>query len=155
MTATALHATVHHLVCPQCRTTNRVRADQLDNDPTCGQCKQAIFPGHPLVLDAAGFERHLTRDELPLLVDFWAPWCAPCRAMAPVFTQAAAELEPRMRLAKINTEAAPQLSARLNIRSIPTLVLYVRGREVARQVGALSRAADVVHWARSRAATAR
>lgn len=139
----------HHLVCPQCRTTNRVRADQLGRGPSCGQCKQALFPGHPIVLDAAGFERHMARDEIPLLVDFWAPWCAPCKVMAPAFTQAAAELEPGMRLAQLNTEAAPELAARLSIRSIPTLAVFSRGREVARQAGALTRAADVVRWARA------
>lgn len=137
-----------HIVCPHCHTTNRVAPANLSAAPDCGKCHKPLFDGHPAPLDEAAFEKHINRSHIPVLVDFWAPWCGPCRAMAPAFEQAAKELEPRMRLAKVNTEEAQQLGARLNIRSIPTLALFVNGREVARQPGAMG-AADIVRWARS------
>ncbi|WP_234194969.1 thioredoxin TrxC [Pseudacidovorax sp. NFM-22] len=134
-----------HVVCPHCQTTNRVRTAQLGSAPDCGQCHQPLFTGHPVALDAAAFERHVGRGQLPVLVDFWAPWCGPCRQMAPAFEQAARTLEPQVRLAKVDTEAQPGLGARFNIRSIPTLALFVSGREIARQPGAMG-AADIVRW---------
>lgn len=139
-----------HIVCPHCHTTNRVSPADLAHAPDCGRCHRALFDGHPAALDEAAFERHTTRSQVPVLVDFWAPWCGPCRMMAPAFEQAARQLEPRMRLAKVNTEEAQQLAARLNIRSIPTLALFVQGREVARQPGAMG-AADIVRWAQAHA----
>ncbi|AMO21702.1 thioredoxin TrxC [Ramlibacter solisilvae] len=137
-----------HLVCPHCHTTNRVRQHDLVKSPGCGHCHRPLFEGKPAALDEAAFERHVGRSELPLLVDFWAPWCGPCRQMAPAFEQAAAQLEPQVRLVKVNTDEAQALSARLGIRSIPTLALFQGGREVARQAGAMG-AADIVRWTRS------
>jgi thioredoxin 2 len=137
-----------HIVCPHCHTTNRVRADQLDSAPDCGQCKQALFNAHSVALDEAAFDKHVARSQIPILVDFWAPWCGPCRQMAPAFEQAAAQLEPRVRVVKVDTEAVPNLAARFNIRSIPTLALFAGGHEVARRPGALG-ANDIVRWARS------
>ena len=137
-----------HIVCPHCHTTNRVQAAQLGSAPDCGKCKQPLFAGHPVELDEAGFDRHIGRSQIPVLVDFWAPWCGPCRMMAPAYEQAAALLEPQFRLAKVNTEEAPNVGARFNIRSIPTLALFVGGREVARQPGAITSAADIARWAR-------
>ena len=134
-----------HIVCPHCHTTNRVRRENLAQAPDCGSCHKPLFLAHSLALDDSNFDRHIARSQIPVLVDFWAPWCAPCRQMAPAFEQAAAQLEPRVRLVKVNTELAQQLGARLNIRSIPTLALFANGVEVARQAGAIG-ATDIVRW---------
>ena len=138
-----------HIVCPHCDTINRVPRERLANHDAvggrCGSCHEALFDRHPVVLDTARFERHLEKSHVPLLIDFWAEWCGPCRIMAPEFERAAAAIEPRARLVKVNVDAEPALAQRFQVRSIPTLVLALHGREVARTAGARS-AAQLVQW---------
>ncbi|MGE5384732.1 MAG: thioredoxin TrxC [Betaproteobacteria bacterium] len=134
-----------HIVCPHCDAINRLATERLTDHPVCGQCKQPLFTGHPLELAAANFDRHIGRSDLPVVVDFWAPWCGPCRAMAPAFAQAAAQLEPRARLVKVNTESEPALAERFAIRSIPTLAIFRQGREIARQAGAVD-VSTLLRW---------
>jgi thioredoxin 2 len=140
-----------HIVCPHCQAVNRLASGRLDAAPSCGKCHQPLFEGKPVEANAAAFGKHLARDDIPLLVDFWAPWCGPCRMMAPHYAQAAAQLEPRVRLLKVDTEAEQALGARYDIRSIPTLALFRGGREVARQAGAMN-SAGIVQWARAHGA---
>ncbi|HJV28205.1 MAG TPA: thioredoxin TrxC [Aromatoleum sp.] len=139
------------LPCPHCHTLNRVPSDRLSEGPTCGKCHESLFAAHPLPLDDRLFDIHAGRSDLPLLVDFWAPWCGPCQTMAPAFEAAAAHLEPKIRLGKVNTDEQQGLAARFGIRSIPTLILFRGGQEVARQSGAMGTPAAIVQWARAHA----
>jgi len=137
-----------HLVCPSCDAVNRLPAARLTESPKCGQCHAPLFAGHPVALTAAKFAKHIGRNDIPVLVDFWAPWCGPCKMMAPQFAQAAGILEPNMRLAKVDTQAEQSLGAQFGIQSIPTLALFRRGQEIARQPGAMG-AQDIVRWAQA------
>lgn len=136
-----------HMVCPHCDAVNRVPAAKLEQRPSCGKCQLELFTGKPAEFGGASFLKQIERGELPVLVDFWAPWCGPCRTMAPFYEQAAPQLEAAFRVVKVNTEQAQELAARYPIRSIPALALFKRGREVARQPGAID-SAGIVAWAR-------
>ncbi|WP_394751961.1 thioredoxin TrxC [Crenothrix sp.] len=137
-----------HIVCPHCQTVNRIPAERLSQNPRCGQCKQALFTGHPLDLTSQNFQQHITRNDIPVVVDFWAAWCGPCKMMAPAYAEAVGKLEPKARLAKLNTEQEQSIAAQFNIRSIPTLVIFKAGREIARNAGAMN-TADIVRWVNS------
>jgi len=134
-----------HVACPGCNTTNRVAAARLGDAPTCGHCKKPLLPPCSIELTRANFDRQTAVTDLPLVVDFWAPWCGPCRSMAPAFEEAAARLSPRVRLGKLDTEAEQEIAARFGIRSIPTLVVFRGGREVARQSGAMG-TQQLINW---------
>jgi len=136
-----------HVVCPHCDTVNRAPVDKLvpGAHGKCGKCGQPLFAAHPVEITADRFEKHLAESGLPLLVDFWATWCGPCRMMAPMFAQAAETLEPRARLLKVETESEPALAARYGIQSIPTMILFDNGREIARTSGAMDTRA-IVAW---------
>ncbi|WP_020163492.1 thioredoxin TrxC [Methyloversatilis discipulorum] len=138
-----------HVVCPQCSATNRIPDERLGDGPVCARCKALLLEAAPFALDDANFDTYIGRTGLPVVVDFWADWCGPCRMMAPQFEAAARQL-PQTRFAKVDTEAARQTAARFGIRSIPTLMLFRDGVEVARQAGAMS-AADIVRWVQSHA----
>ncbi len=136
------------IVCGNCGKINRLPADRPAAAARCGSCHQPIFEGHPIEVDEEGFARHVAHSDVPLLVDVWAPWCGPCRAMAPMFERAAKELEPGVRLLKLNSDAAPATSSRLSITGIPTLLLMHGGREIARRSGAMD-TRNIVDWTRA------
>jgi thioredoxin 2 len=138
-----------HIVCPSCHTTNRVRQDKLAA-AKCGKCRNPLFTGHPVELTTEAFAQHSQHNDIPMVVDFWAPWCGPCHMMAPAYDAAAKQLEPSVRFAKVNTDQEQALAARFSIQSIPTLILFKAGREVGRQSGALS-AAQLTNWIRTHA----
>jgi thioredoxin 2 len=136
-----------HLICPSCHGVNRIPAARLGDSPNCGKCRSPLTDSSPLEVNAAEFNKFVQRSDIPLLVDFWAPWCGPCKMMAPMFAAAAEQLAPSVRLLKVNTEENQQLGAQLGIRSIPTLALFKGGKEVARQPGAME-SVQIVAWTR-------
>lgn len=137
-----------NVVCPSCSVLNRIPEARLGDQPKCGKCRQGLITGKSVDLNANNFSAHIKRNDIPVLVDFWAPWCGPCKMMAPAFEQAASQLAPQVRLAKLNTETEQGIGAQYAIRSIPTMVLFKGGRELARQSGAMN-AGGIVKWVRS------
>lgn len=138
-----------HIVCPHCDSVNRVPVERLAAGGKCGRCGQVLLNGEPLELHHGNFDQHISRNDLPVLVDFWAPWCGPCKMMAPVFVQVAQQMQHKVRLLKVNTEAEQALAARYQIRSIPTLALFMGGVEVDRLAGAVDQS-SLVAWLEQR-----
>lgn len=134
-----------HIVCPHCATTNRVAPEKSLSEAKCGACKEPLFDGHPADVGGSAFEKQIAKSDVPVLVDVWAPWCGPCRAMAPAYEEAAKTLEPDVRLIKLNSDNEQQISARLGIRGIPTMILMQHGKEIARTSGAMP-AGQIVGW---------
>ena len=137
-----------HIVCPHCNAVNRIQISRFEDHPRCGSCKEQLFTGVPVILNEGNFDQQITRNDIPVVVDFWAPWCGPCKMMAPAFESAAAELEPQVRLAKLNTEESQSIAARYKIQSIPTLAIFDHGREVIRQAGAMQQG-HLLQWVRA------
>jgi thioredoxin 2 len=141
-----------HIVCPHCASVNRIPGEKDARQAKCGHCHQLLFTGQPVPASAKSFATHIERNDIPVLVDFWAQWCGPCKAMAPVYERLASEFEPEVRFLKVDTEMEPELAARYNIQSIPTLMLFRKGVVVARQAGAMD-AQMLRSWLRRHAAS--
>lgn len=135
----------NHIACPHCNAINRIPETRLGDNPRCGQCKQTLLTGKPVTLTDSNFSAHVERSSIPVVVDFWAPWCGPCKMMAPHFERAAGNLEPDVRLAKLNTDENQAVAGRFNIRSIPTMIMFRNGQEIARQSGAMD-ANALTNW---------
>ena len=137
-----------NIVCPHCLAVNRIAAQRLGDHPICGKCKNKLFDGKPCDLNKNGFDRNLNKSGIPLVVDFWASWCGPCKVMMPAFTQAAAELEPNARLVRLNTELEQEVASRYAIRAIPTMIMFKDSKEVQRESGAMT-AKHIIDWVQS------
>jgi thioredoxin 2 len=137
-----------NIVCPNCSARNRLSGDRLNHKPICGQCKKKLFDARPADLGKSAFDRNLAYNSIPVVADFWAPWCGPCKMMAPAFEQAAAALEPKIRLLKLNTELEGEVAGRYGIRSIPTMIVFKNGKEIGRQSGAMN-AQGIIDWVNS------
>lgn len=142
----------NHIVCPHCAQVNRLEAAKAADAAKCGSCKQPLFTGQPADVDGKNFERQITKSDIPVLVDVWAPWCGPCRAMAPAYAEAAQQLEPNVRLIKLNSDNEQEISARLGIRGIPTMLLMQHGKEIGRISGAMP-AQQIIAWTQQQLAT--
>ncbi len=145
-----MSAEIKHVICPHCHKANRVPSDKLSSGGNCGACKQPLWPDQVLELTGQNFAVHTGRSDLPVLVDFWASWCGPCKMMAPQFEQAARSWKGKVRFAKLNTEQHPEPAGQYGIRSIPTMILFQNGREIARQSGAMSEA-QISQWLQGQA----
>ena len=134
-----------HIVCPHCQATNRIPDARLVDKPNCGKCHKALFTAQPFEVSGSNFQKHISQNHIPVVVDFWAPWCGPCKSMAPAYAQACTQLEPNFRLIKLNTENEQAIAGQFRIQSIPTIAIFKNGKEVSRQAGAMG-ASDIVTW---------